>query len=121
MATDCSVGPDRLPVVAHAEFKKISQQESKLLLMASLIENGPKVYQYGGWNASGRPLKGIYWRSDTGVERLLQGVAPAGPGPSDVSSSIGRRVYALYGHRTGHRIHGAGKFGKQPVAIRFAV
>ena len=42
-----------LPVVAHAEFKKVTRQESKLLLAPPLLENGREIYQYGGWNASG--------------------------------------------------------------------
>ena len=42
-----------LPVIAHAEFKKVMRQESKLLLAPPLLENGREIYQYGGWNASG--------------------------------------------------------------------
>ena len=42
-----------LPVVAHAEWKKVTRQESKLLLVAPLLENGREIYQYGGWDASG--------------------------------------------------------------------
>ena len=42
-----------LPLSAHAEWKTVTRQESKLLLEAPLLENGREVYQYGGWNASG--------------------------------------------------------------------
>ena len=42
-----------LPGVAHAEWKKVSRQELKLLLAAPLLENGRESYQYGGWDASG--------------------------------------------------------------------
>jgi hypothetical protein len=42
-----------LPWAAHAEWKKVTRQESKLLLDAPLLENGREVYQYGGWDASG--------------------------------------------------------------------
>jgi hypothetical protein len=42
-----------LPALAHAEWKKVTRQESKLLLEAPLLENGREIYQYGGWDASG--------------------------------------------------------------------
>lgn len=42
-----------LPMAAHAEWKTVTRQESKLLLEAPLLENGREVYRYGGWDASG--------------------------------------------------------------------
>jgi hypothetical protein len=42
-----------LPVVAHAEWKTVTRQESKVLLEAPMLEHGREVYRYGGWNASG--------------------------------------------------------------------
>ena len=42
-----------LPMAAHAEWKTVTRQQSKLLLDAPLLENGREVYRYGGWNASG--------------------------------------------------------------------
>lgn len=42
-----------LPLAAHAEWKTVTRQQSKLLLEAPLLENGREVYRYGGWDASG--------------------------------------------------------------------
>jgi len=42
-----------LPVAAHAEWKAVTRQQSKLLLEAPLLENGREVYRYGGWDATG--------------------------------------------------------------------
>jgi hypothetical protein len=42
-----------LPFVAHAEFKKVTRQDSKVLIDAPLLENGREIYQYAGWDASG--------------------------------------------------------------------
>ena len=42
-----------LPVAAHAEWKTVTRQESKVLLEAPLLENGREIYRYAGWNASG--------------------------------------------------------------------
>jgi hypothetical protein len=68
-----------LPGVAHAEFKKVTRQESKVLLEAPLLQNGREIYEYGGWNASGGqetsyaaivPAKGAYPRMQVYVETL---------------------------------------------------
>ena len=68
-----------LPLVAHAEFKKVTRQESKVLLAAPLLENGREIYEYGGWSASGGhessyaaivPANGAYPRMQVYVETL---------------------------------------------------
>lgn len=68
-----------LPVVAHAEFKKVTRQESKVLLAAPLLASGREIYQYGGWSASGGsessyaaivPASGLYPRMQVYVETL---------------------------------------------------
>lgn len=68
-----------LPGVAHAEFKKVTRQESKVLLEAPLLQNGREIYEYGGWSASGGhessyaavvPASGVYPRMQVYVETL---------------------------------------------------
>ncbi len=68
-----------LPVVAHAELKKVTRQESKVLLAAPLLESGREIYEYGGWSASGGsessyaaivPTSGAYPRMQVYVEAL---------------------------------------------------
>jgi hypothetical protein len=68
-----------LPMAAHAEWKKVTRQESKLLLDAPLLENGQEVYEYGGWSAQGQfessyaavvPASGVYPRMQVYLARL---------------------------------------------------
>ena len=73
-----------LPFVAHAEFKKVTRQESKLLLVPPLIENGREVYQYGGWNASG------------GYESSFAAILPAKGGSYPQMQVYFQRLAALH-------------------------
>jgi hypothetical protein len=68
-----------LPSAAHAEWKKVTRQDSKLLLAAPLLENGREVYEYGGWTAQGGhessyaaivPATGAYPRMQVYLYRL---------------------------------------------------
>lgn len=68
-----------LPAAAHAEWKRITRQESKVLLAAPLLDNGQEVYEYAGWSAQGGhessyaaivPRAGMYPRMQVYVDRL---------------------------------------------------
>ena len=68
-----------LPWAANAEWKKVTRQESKLLLDAPMLEKGQEVYEYGGWSAQGQfessyaaivPASGVYPRMQVYLARL---------------------------------------------------
>jgi hypothetical protein len=68
-----------VPVVAQAEWKKVTRQESKVLLAAPLLENGRELYEYAGWSAQGGhessyaaivPTKGAYPRMQVYLRRM---------------------------------------------------
>jgi hypothetical protein len=70
-----------LPVAAHAEWKAVTRQQSKLLIEAPLLENGREVYRYGGWDATGGyessfaailSAKGPYPLMEVYLQRLAQ-------------------------------------------------
>jgi hypothetical protein len=117
-----------LPGGAHAEWKEVTRQESKLLIVAPLLEGGREIYRYGGWDASGGyessfaailPARGAYPEMQVYFNRMAA-LHQWGSGSALDEKGL-KRSFSFLGEKTIHITAAAPQPGRYLRVVRFAV